>query len=93
MRPVPIRDRYPEAAAYLDQVSFRSLPLAPSAYKPEIFVELEGGSFMSWWNPGWWERIRLLFGAPVRVLVNYCDRGPLHLDTEPDWGDSSPLDR
>jgi hypothetical protein len=47
---------------------------------------------MSWWKPGWWERVRVLFGAPVRVLVNYSAHGPLHLDTEPNWGASLPLE-
>jgi hypothetical protein len=92
MRPIPIVGPYAEAKEKLDRLTFTVLVDGDKEVVryPEIIVD--GGAFMSSWKPGWRERIRLLIGAPVRVLVNYSAYGPLYLDTESDWGVSSPRD-
>jgi hypothetical protein len=51
-------------------------------------ITVEDNAFVSWWRPDVYERIRILHGAPVRVLVNYSLHGPLYLDTELGWGTS-----
>lgn len=51
-------------------------------------ITIEDNAFVSWWKPAWSERIRILCGKPVRVLVNYSPYGPLHLDTQSGWGSS-----
>jgi hypothetical protein len=55
-------------------------------------IVVEGDAFMSWWRPNWRERIKLLFGGPVRVVVNYSLHGPLAVDTEAKWGDGERPD-
>jgi hypothetical protein len=94
MRPIPVFDPDNEGiAALLDEIAFRTKPCASKNTglpRPEIMPD--GGAFMSWWKPSPWERIRLLCGANVRVMVNYGDHGPLNLDTMGEWGLSSPAD-
>jgi hypothetical protein len=94
MRPTAISDPDNDGvAALLDQIAFKTRPRASKNTglpRPEIMSE--GGAFMSWWKPSPWERIRLLCGANVRVMVNYGDHGPLNLDTMGEWGLSSPAD-
>jgi hypothetical protein len=64
----------------------------PITYRSGLPIAVEDGAFMSWWKPTWIERIRIAFGAPVRVQVNYSLYGPLHLDTETRWGAPSRRD-
>jgi hypothetical protein len=54
-----------------------------------IPIVIEDEAFVSMWLPSLRERVRLALGAPVRVLVNYSIRGPLHVDTEGGWGTCS----
>ena len=51
-------------------------------------IAVEDDGFSSWWKPIWRERIGILCGKPVRVLVNCSLYGPLHLDTHSRWGSS-----
>ena len=93
MIPVPIYDPDNDGvAALLDTINFRTRSVAErNEMFPRSEVMLDGGAFMSWWRPSLWERLRLLCGANVRVMINYSD-GPLRVDTEPTAGDSSPAD-
>jgi hypothetical protein len=89
----PISRRY--TPARLIAMNFESAPRngdPPSACPSAPPIVVEDGAFMSWWKPGWLERIKLLCGAPVRVKVNYSLYGPLHLDTESTWGAPSSTD-
>ena len=81
--------QHPYARARLTSLRFESAPAVtePAASRPPIVVE--DNAFVSWWQPLWRERLRILCGAPVRVLVNYSLHGPLHLDTKSRWGVSS----
>jgi hypothetical protein len=83
MIPVPISDPDSDGiAALLDEIIFKTKPCGsqtPLLPKPEIMPD--SGAFMCWWRPSLWERIRLLCGANVRVMVNYSDHGPLNVDT------------
>lgn len=94
MRPIPVFDPANDGiAALLDEIDFKTRPCALQDIrlpKPEIM--LDGGAFMSWWKPSLWERVRIICGANVRVMVNYSDHGPLNLDTMSEWGLSSPAD-
>jgi hypothetical protein len=89
---IPIPGTYCDGK--LESLSFTIVPECQreTARRPYITRGDGVGAFMSWWKPTWQERVRLFFGAPVRVQVGYCSHGPLHLDTESDWGVSSPRD-
>jgi hypothetical protein len=93
MTPVPIRDSDNDGvAALLDTINFRTRPLAErNIMFPRSEIMLDGGAFISWWRPSLWERLRLLCGSSVRVMINYSD-GPLRVDTEPTADDPSPAD-
>jgi hypothetical protein len=86
----------PIAGIYADDIltsiRFESRPVKSYSGPHLPVVAVEDHSFMSWWKPNWRERLRLLLGGRVRVMVNYSTHGPLHLDTEGGWGDSSPHD-
>lgn len=56
---------------------------------PDIPIVIEDDAFVSMWLPSIRDRLRLAFGAPVRVLVNYSVHGSLHVDAAGDWGISS----
>jgi hypothetical protein len=91
MRPIRIDD----ADVCLTSIRFEALsrdgsqPITCWSGPP---ITVEDGAFMSWWKPTWIERLRIMCGAPVRVLVNYSLYGSLHLDTESRWGAPSSLD-
>jgi hypothetical protein len=75
MRPIP--GSYSDGK--LDSLSFTVVPehQYATARRPYITRGDGVGAFMSWWKPTWLERVRLLFGAPVRVQVGYCSHGPV----------------
>jgi hypothetical protein len=54
-----------------------------------IPIVVEDQAFVSMWLPSLRERLRLVLGAPVRVLVSYSVHGPLHVDAECGWGTCS----
>jgi hypothetical protein len=86
--------RHPYAKARLVSVRFDAMPddeIVADADKPPITVE--DNAFVSWWKPIWRERIKILCGVPVRVLVNYSSHGPLYLDVSLGWGNSRFVDR
>jgi hypothetical protein len=83
--------RHPYATSRLVSLSFETMASDSDKYvggpnRPPITVE--DNAFVSWWKPICRERLRILCGAPVRVLVNYSLHGPLHLDTQSGWGAS-----
>lgn len=81
--------------AVLEQLRFEALPSPddrPFAATDRPPIAIEDNAFASWWQPTWLERLRILCGAPVRVLVNYSLHGPLDLDTQSRWGASSARD-
>ena len=86
MRPL----KFPEADSSLSSISFTLIERVEQ--NSVVPIAVERASFIAMWSPTIRERARLLFGAPVRVLVNYSTHGPMHLDTERRWGDSSRLD-
>jgi hypothetical protein len=91
MRPL----RRQSTTATLESLSFKALPLpgdCPAAGPARPPIAIEDNAFSSWWQPTWRERVRLLLGAPVRVLVNYSLHGPLDLDTQSRWGAPSARD-
>jgi hypothetical protein len=68
----------------LENITFAASGLADdAATRPAVLID--GAAFMCWWKPSVFERLRLLFGASVRVMVNYSD-APLAVDTMPEWG-------
>jgi hypothetical protein len=81
-----------EANRRLSNITFAARGVGEQDTAPNIPIVIEDGAFVSMWLPSLRERLRLAFGAPVRVLVNYSAHGPLHVDTERGWGTSS-LDR
>jgi hypothetical protein len=84
--------RHPYAKARLVSVRFEAAPddeTVGDIDKPPITVE--DNAFVSWWKPVWWERIMILCGVPVRVLVNSSSHGPLYLDVSLVWGNSRPI--
>jgi hypothetical protein len=86
--------RHPYAEARLVSVRFEAMlndEIITDADKPPITVE--DNAFVSWWKPIWRERIKILCGGPVRVLVNYSSHGPLYLDVSLGWGSSWPVRR
>lgn len=92
MKPI---SNHPSATAKLMTVRFEAGPLEGNQAVTQTNcppIAVEDGAFMSWWRPSWRERLRLLCGAPVRVMVNYSLHGPLHLDTESAWGAPSSVD-
>jgi hypothetical protein len=94
MRPVPIDDPDDDGlSALLVEIVFKTRPVATqNPILPKAEIMPQGEAFMSWWRPSLWERVRLLCGANVRVMVNYSDHGPLNVDTMGEWGLSSPAD-
>jgi hypothetical protein len=68
---------------------FEAAPAATGATSNNPAIAVEDGAFVSWWQPTCQERIRILCGLPVRVLVNYSLYGPLHVDTQSGWGVST----
>ena len=79
---------HPYARARLISLRFEAAPNvmpAEAGYPP---IAVEDGAFVSWWRPTWRERLQILCGVPVRVLVNYALYGPLHLDARSGWGHS-----
>lgn len=83
--------RHPYAKARLVSVRFDAMAddeIVADADKLPIAVE--DNAFVSWWKPIWQERIKILCGGPVRVLVNCSSHGPLYLDVSLSWGSSRP---
>jgi hypothetical protein len=86
--------RHPYAKARLVSVRFEAVPYDETARdmdNPPITVE--DNAFVSWWKPIWCERIKILCGVPVRVLVNSSSHGPLYLDVSLSWGSSRLVGR
>jgi len=81
--------RHPYAEARLVSVSFETITDdAMVADSDKLPITVEDNAFVSWWKPIWRERIMILCGVPVRVLVNYSSHGPLYLDVSLGWGSS-----
>lgn len=49
-----------------------------------VLIENDNGlkSFYSYWQTTWRERLAILFGRPVRLVV-IGNHPPVHIDTEP----------
>jgi hypothetical protein len=86
--------RHPYAKARLLSVRFDAISddeiLADADKLP---ITVEDNAFVSWWEPIWRERIMILCGVPVRVLVNSSSHGPLYLDVSLSWGSSRLVGR
>jgi len=78
--------RHPYATATLLSLRFEAAPAHAVSGDHGPPVVVEDNAFVSWWQPVWRERLRILGGAPVRVFVNYSDAGPLRVDTASGWG-------
>lgn len=83
--------RHPFATSQLLSLHFEAKP--QDSEEPPVRlghgpITVEDNAFVSWWQPTLRERIRILCGASIRVLVNYSLHGPLYLDTESGWGTS-----
>lgn len=82
----PVHSIYGSEDDRLTSLTFGTTPAPPGTpinnqYKAPILVE-NGSAGTMFWQPTWRERIRLLFGYPVRVNLCYSLYGPMHLDTE-----------
>lgn len=86
MRPL----KHPYAAARLVSLQFEAAALdgQNAGQKEATTITIEDNAFVSWWKPTWPERVRMLIGVPVRVVVNSSLDGPLNLDTGSGWGTS-----
>jgi hypothetical protein len=82
MKPIASGDMH----CRLLSITFAARGVGEQDTTPNIPIVIEDGAFVSLWLPSLRERLRLAFGAPVRVLVNYSVHGPLHVDTERSWG-------
>ena len=78
-----------EANYRLLNITFTACRVGEEHTVPNIPIVIEDRAFVSMWLPSLRERLKLALGAPVRVLVNYSVHGPLHVDTERDWGTCS----
>jgi hypothetical protein len=78
-----------EAHGRLLSITFAAGSIWEHPTAPDIPVAVEDEALVSMWRPSLRERLRLVLGAPVRVLVNYSAHGPLHVDAEAGWGTSS----
>jgi hypothetical protein len=76
-----------ETDAWLDDVrlTFREAAFPMTGATNGIPVATEDNSCVSMWAPTWRERLRVAFGAPIRVLLNYSPHAPLHVDAEGGW--------
>ena len=90
MRPL----RHPYAKARLVSVRFEAVPDDETVGDiDKLPITVEDNAFVCWWKPIWPERIKILCGCPVRVLVNYSSHGPLYLDVSLGWGCSRLVGR
>jgi hypothetical protein len=71
-----------EADAWLEKLELTMRAADGVGASAAIPVAAEGNACMAMWHPTWRERLRVAFGAPIRVLLNYSLHGPLHVDTE-----------
>jgi hypothetical protein len=78
-----------EANRCLSNITFAACGVREQDTAHNIPIVIEDQALMSMWLPSLRERLRLAFGAPVRVLVNYSVHGPLHVDTVRGWGTCS----
>jgi hypothetical protein len=79
-----------ETDAWLNDIrlTFREATSNSASTTLGIPVAAEDNACISMWAPTWRERLRLAFGVPVRVLLNYSPHAPLYVDTE-GWAASS----
>ena len=80
--------QHPYATATLLSLRFYAAPARAVSGDRGLQVAVEDNAFVSWWRPFWRERLRILCGAPIRVLVNYSDGGPLRVDIGSSWGNA-----
>jgi hypothetical protein len=78
-----------EADRCLSNITFAARGVDEQDTAPNIPIVVEDQAFVSMWHPSLRDRLKVALGAPVRVLVNYSVHGPLHVDTERDWGTCS----
>ena len=78
-----------EADRRLLSIAFATSAVDEQDTAPNIPIVVEDQAFVSMWHPSLRDRLKVALGAPVRVLVNYSVRGPLHVDTERGWGTCS----
>jgi hypothetical protein len=71
-----------EADAWLEKLELTMHAADRAGAPAAIPVAAEDNACMAMWRPSWRERLRVAFGAPIRVLINYSLHGPLHVDTE-----------
>jgi hypothetical protein len=71
-----------EADAWLEKLEPAMCAANGAGTSAAIPVAAEGDACMAMWRPSGRERLRVAFGAPIRVLINYSLHGPLHVDTE-----------
>lgn len=81
--------RHPYATSRLLSLRFEAATRdgeEPIPHVGHLPITVEDNAFVSWWQPELLERIRIVCGAPVRVLVNYSNGEPLRVDTGSGWG-------
>jgi hypothetical protein len=71
-----------EAGAWLEKLELTMRAADGAGASAAIPVAAEGNACTAMWRPSWRERLRVVLGAPIRVLINYSLHGPLHVDTE-----------
>ncbi|MEA2833480.1 MAG: hypothetical protein QOG66_1682 [Methylobacteriaceae bacterium] len=78
-----------EADAWLEKLELTMRAADGASTSAAIPIAAEDDACVAMWRPTWRERLRVAFGAPIRVLLNYSLHGPLHVDTEAGAGASS----